>query len=178
MNRREVDLIRRRTRAPVAAQTGIEDNHGLPYQELPGIDRDLAQPLSGGIAYKGWINPFVMRTQGFIVPDQTANEPSIVAMQANFRRTYLLIQNKGPGNLFINFGTACSANGGNCFVFVSGQAYEIIGGGGVFPNGDSALAASFIPRDSIWILSDQPATACVIGEGTWSKTGPHGLSPV
>lgn len=153
--------------------TGVEQSQGDPYAGVmpPQVRAKLQVPGDPGINIKGWSNPYKMTFYGFSVPDQ-ASESSIVALAGNFKRAYLLIQNKGPGNLFVNFGTEAAPDGVNCLQLVSTQVYEIIGGGGVFPDRSSPLISSFIPRDSVYILSDTAGTTCTIGEGIWTATGP------
>lgn len=154
-----------------APGSGIEDSQGDPYARMPQVRRKLQQPGDPGINVRGWINPYKITFYGVNVPDQ-ASQPSIVGLAGNFKRTYLLIQNKGPGNLFVNFGIEASPNGTNCLQLVSTQVYELIGGGGVFPDGNSPLPSSFVMRDTIYVLSDAANTSCVIGEGIWTSTGP------
>lgn len=169
-NRAELDD---RAIQPWAPGSGVEQSQGNPYRHLPAQVRDKLQvPGDPGINTKGWVNPYKITFYGFQVPNQ-ATSPSAVALAGNFRRTYLLIQNKGPGNLFVNFGVEASANGANCLQLVSTQVYELIGGGGVFPNGNSPLPSSFVMRDSIYVLADAANTSCVIGEGIWTNTGPQ-----
>lgn len=166
------ELLQNRATQRWRPQSGVEASQGDPYLGLPGVRAKLQVPGDPGLNIRGWVNPYKVTFYGVNVPDQ-ATDPSIVALAGNFRRTYLLIQNKGPGNLFVNFGLAAAANGVNCLTLVTTQVYELIGGGGVFPDRDSPLPSSFVPRDSIYMLADAAATTAVIAEGIWTSTGPN-----
>ncbi len=172
--RYNIQVIKDRARQRMRPQSGVEQSQGYPYPAIPGAARVLETPADPGLSQKGWSNPYKMSFYGRPVPDQ-ASASSIQALGSNFRRVYLIIQNKGPGNLFVNFGVEASANGLNCLQLVSTQVYEQIGGGGVFPDGNSTLITSFVTRDSIYILSDAANTTCVIGEGVWYPTKPFGI---
>jgi hypothetical protein len=163
------DLVIQRARQRWRPQSAIEQSQGDPYAGLPGVRNRLQIPSDPGIEVKGWRNPYVCTQYGFNVPDQ-ATDVSVRALGGNPKRCYMLVQNKGPGNLFLSFGTEALANGTNCLVLITTQVYEIIGGGGVFPNRDDSLTGAFIPRDSIYILSDAAATTCMILEGMWTDS--------
>lgn len=167
-------LLLKRAVQPWQPQSGIEESQGAPYKFLPGdVTERLQIPGDPGINLKGWVNPYKLTYYGVQVPDQ-ATDVSIVGLAGNFRRSYLSIQNKGPGNLFVNFGVEANFDGTNCLQLVVTQFFEFVGGGGVFPDGNSILATNFVPRDSVYVLSDLPGTTCVIGEGIWTMSGPAG----
>lgn len=171
------DIIKRRATQRMRPQTGIEQAQGLPYRTLPpAVRRTLETPNAGSINIRGWVNPYKLAFYGFPAPDGSSGDSAIQALQANWKRAYLLIQNKGPGNLFVNFGTEPSSTGSNCLQLVPSQVYEQIGGGGVFPDKNSNLASSFVARDGVYILADAPGTSCSIGEGTWTDTIPPGAT--
>lgn len=172
VDRYDTALIKRRATQALAPQSGVEQSQGNPYAILPGVTRKLEVPGDPGINIRGWVSPYKLTFYGIQVPEQGVN-PSVVALAGNFRRCYLIIQNKGPGNLFVNFGVEADTDGLNCLQLVATQVYEQIGGGGVFPDRDSPLASSFVARDSVYVLTDAPLTTCVIGEGVWTSTGPN-----
>ncbi len=77
----------------------------------------------------------------------------------NFKRTYLLIQNLGPGNLFLGVGVDPNAGGGNVLNLVTTQVYEQIGGGFYLPPNPwypqgVAFAQSFVSPEYISLLTD------------------------
>jgi len=84
----------------------------------------------------------------------------IVAQQgvpANELRTYLLIQNKSGGTMFINFGQ-------NPTQFAS---IQIVAGGNIIFEG-GATGGAFSPQDTVNILGSAPGLDGVIGEGLWT----------
>lgn len=166
-------LIKRRATQRWRPQSGVEHSQGSAYPTDLAVQQKLQKPLSIGIDIRGWINPYKTTIYPFNVPNQSTDSP-IMAINANYKRTYLLIQNKGPGNLFVNFGQEPSLNGDNCIALVTTQFYEQIGGGGVFPDGNSPMISAHLSRDSIFILSDAANTRCIITEGVWTNTGPGG----
>lgn len=179
MSSSEFDVIRQRARQRMRPQTGIEQAQGLPYRTLPpSVRQTLETPNEGSINIRGWVNPYKLAFYGFPAPDGSSGAGPVQALAANFKRCYLIIQNKGPGNLFLNFGTEPNTSGSNCLQLVTTQVYEQIGGGGVFPDKNSPLISSFVARDSIFILADAPGTTVTIGEGTWSDTVPPGIMGV
>jgi len=120
--------------------------------EIPGSAADPSQRFTEGrAAYIGW-NPYRTRTSARIAPTAAAGELLI----ANDARAWLLIQNKGPGNVFVNYGVAGDVN--NSILLVPTAAQEFIGGG---PGG------SFVPPESVWILADAANTVVVFGEGSY-----------
>lgn len=170
MSRYPKALITQRALQRYAAGSGVEQSQGDPYKNLPpSVRQKLQIPNDPGINIHGWRNPYKATAYGFPVPDQ-ATASAVRALAGNARRCYLLIQNKGPGNLFLNFGTEPSPNGGNCLSLIATQFYELIGGGGVFPDGNTSLPSSFVPRDDIYVLSDAASTTCTIVEGVWTDT--------
>lgn len=172
----DFDVIRQRARQRMRPQTGIEQAQGLPYRTLPPqVRRTLETPNEGSINIRGWVNPYKLTFYGYPAPDGSSGASAVQVLAANWRRCYLIIQNKGPGNLFVNFGSEPSTTGSNCLQLVSTQVYEQIGGGGVFPDKDSTLVSSFVARDAVYILSDLAGTTVAVGEGTWSDTIPPGM---
>jgi len=134
-----------------AAPTALELAQGSPYPFDDDANAARFYPIDSGLDdYYGWLNPY----KATIYPVTPDNVNSSQALQANFRRTYLLIQNKGPGNLFFNFGQAASAL--ISISLVANQFGEWLGGG---------AGGCFVPRDSIWILTDVAGTTAIIGEG-------------
>lgn len=70
----------------------------------------------------------------------------VVLSDDSVQRRYLLIQNNGPGNLFLNFGEEASASNG--LKIESGKAYE----------------PAIIPEDTIHGYADQANTSVVVVE--------------
>lgn len=107
-------------------------------------------PVDPGLKDAGWTNPYRLSIYPF-TPDTAVSQQ---VLGGNMRRAYLVIQNKGPGNLFVNFGQAADAL--NSITLVPTQQWEIIGG---------QEGGSFIPRDSIYVLTDTLGTTGVMAEG-------------
>lgn len=152
-------------------QTGIEDNQGDPYGgTLPEWSDATRTPLSPGIDTAGYENPF--RTVMYSITGLSTTIPSRV-LTGNLRRTYLIIQNLGPGNMYVGIGTDPNAGGSNVLNLVSTQVYEQIGGGFFlppnpwFPDGVS-IASSFVSPEYISLMVDTAGTNAMILEGTWS----------
>ena len=76
---------------------------------------------------------------------------------ANELRTYLIIQNKSGGTIFVNFGQ-------NPTQFASIQ----IPAGGNFEFLGGATGGAFSPQDTVNILGSAPGLDGVIGEGLWT----------
>lgn len=140
-------------RAPLTLPaTALEESQGSPYAFAPRADRARFLPRDAGLdEWVGWINPYKISPLINVAPDTAV---AMQALPANFRRAYLIVQNKGPGNLFLNFGFAPSAL--NSLTLVSTQVYEIIGGG---------VGGAFVPRDSVWLLTDLAGTTVAVAEG-------------
>ncbi len=107
-------------------------------------------PVDPGLKDTGWVNPYRATVYPF-TPDTLQ---SAQVLGGNFRRAYLVIQNKGPGNLFVNFGQAADAL--NSITLVPSQQWEVSGG---------QDGGSFIMRDSVYVLTDLAGTTGVILEG-------------
>lgn len=130
--------------------TALEFLRGPLYPFHPDAERLSRLPTDPGLSDEGWENPY--RTAVYaITPPAVASQ---LMVQANRRRAYLVIQNKGPGNLFVNFSMAADAVNG--VGLVPGQAWEIIGG---------AEGGAFVPVDSIYMLTDLAGTTAVVVEG-------------
>jgi hypothetical protein len=151
------DLQRRGTQ-PWQARTGVEDNQGPPSMP-PGVLQRLQVPQNPTIEIPSFRNPFRLRLYGPI-PLLTTS-PTIV-LQSNRRRAYLLLQNQGPGNIFVNFGQDASLT--NCLQLVTTQALEQIGGGYVDVNGHS-IPQDFVASDYISVITDTANTNMLAGEG-------------
>lgn len=154
---------RRIATLPYEPRTGIEEAQGPSYQAAPGIDARLQQPLDPGINLPGFENPYTTVT--FNVGALSTTVP-VRALAGNHRRSYLLIQNKGPGNLFVGIGIDPAADGANVLSLVSTQVYEQIGGGGQFPDG-SSYPTAFVSKEYISLLTDLAATTAMIIEGSY-----------
>ncbi len=142
--------------------TGVEESQGDPYYLLPGVTPQFDVPADPGINMRGWLNPF--RQTSYVIAVPTA--APIQAIPGNMRRTYLLIQNLGPGNLFMNFGA--DAINGQTHVLITTQFYEQIGGGSYDYDRNRSVANAHITRDYVSVLSDAAATFAIITEGVWT----------
>lgn len=152
-------------------QTGIEENQGRPYPWAPDIQADVDSPLNPGIDQPGFQNPY--RTIMYSVVGIGTSNP-VQALSTNLSRTYLIIQNLGPGNLFVGIGVTPVAGGANVLNLVDTQVYEQVGGGFFlppnpwFPLGLS-ICSSFVSPEYISLLADTAGTAAMILEGTWNS---------
>lgn len=142
--------------------SGIEESQGDPYYNQPGVTEQLQFPADPGIEYRGWLNPFKSSTYVAVVQDTAV----ITALPGNMRRTYLLLQNLGPGNIWMNFGSDAGVNA--CHFLITGQFYEQIGGGAYNYDTRRSVPNAFVTRDYVSLLADQPDTVVVITEGLWN----------
>lgn len=78
-------------------------------------------------------------------------------LPANPLRTYLIVQNKSGGTIFINFGQNPTAFAS--IEIPAGGNAEFIGG---------ATGGAFSPQDDIYVLGSAAALAGVAGEGLWT----------
>lgn len=149
--------------------SGIEEAQGAPYRDLPEVQADLQRPLDPGIDTPTYVNPY--RTVMYAVSGIDTATP-LRALGGNLKRTYLLIQNQGPGNLFLGLGGDPVVGGTNVMTLVSDQAYEQIGGGIYlppnpwYPEGIS-LASAFVSPEYVSLLTDTLGTTAVIIEGSF-----------
>lgn len=158
------------TRRQYYPQTGIEENQGDPFALIPETSLDTRTPLDPGFDLPSFVNPY--RTVMYSITGLSVSLPSRV-IQGNFKRTYLLIQNLGPGNLFLGVGVDPNAGGANVLNLVQTQVYEQIGGGFYLPPNPwypygVAFAQSFVSPEYISLLSDIAGTAAMILEGTFA----------
>lgn len=142
--------------------SGVDESQGQPYFYLPGVQQQLDMPADPGIDIRGWLNPFTMTSYQVAVPTLAP----IKAIPGNMRRTYLIIQNLGPGNLYVNFGT--DAGVGTSMVLITTQFYEQIGGGSFDYDKNHSVANSFVTRDYVSVLADAANTFCIVTEGLWN----------
>lgn len=150
--------------------SGVEESQGDPYASIPGLANDLQRPLDPGIDTPTYTNPY--RTVMYSVTGIDTATP-LRALGGNPKRTYLLVQNLGPGNMFLGIGVDPVAGGANVLNLITSQIYEQIGGGFFlpanpwFPLGLS-MPFSFCSSDYISLLTDTAGTAAMILEGTYS----------
>lgn len=78
-------------------------------------------------------------------------------LPANPLRTYLIVQNKSGGTIFINFGQNPTAFA-SIEIFAGGN-YELIGG---------ATGGAFSPQDDVFVLGSAAGLDGVAGEGLWT----------
>lgn len=152
-------------------QSGVEEAQGNPYPDnLSGLADALQRPLDPGIDTPTYANPY--RTVMYSITGIDTAVP-LRALQGNSKRTYLLVQNLGPGNLFLGIGVDPTSGGVNVLNLVSTQVYEQVGGGFFlppnpwFPLGVS-MPLSFCSSDYISLLTDTLGTNAMVLEGTYS----------
>lgn len=128
------------------------------WQTLPKFLVDyLKSPLDPGI---GDPSPLYNGVVGSVYP-VTVNLLSLVAAVENIRRAYLIIQNLGPGNLWVQFGSSAAVN--FCLKFVPSQVYE--------PQIAGFKGTNCPIRNSVNLVADLAGTTAIIGEATWVPKG-------
>jgi hypothetical protein len=144
--------------------TGIDQSQGPLY--APDIQRQLDVPQDLGLNVLGFINPYSLT---FYSVDLEVSEP-VQAVPPNQRRVYLILQNQGPGNIWINFGqgvtVATVASNSNGLQLIQTQVYEQIGGGYMNKFGES-ITQCFVSPDYLSATTDQAGTTLLVGEGVW-----------
>jgi hypothetical protein len=85
------------------------------------------------------------------------NTQAVQALIGNQRRSYLIIQNQGPGSIWFNFTNVAVV--GQCLFLPSGAIYEPQATG---PNGTYVP-----PRSSVWMIADLANTVVAVCEGSW-----------
>jgi len=80
-------------------------------------------------------------------------------LPANPLRTYLIIQNKSGGSIFINFGQNPTTFAS--ILIAAGGNAEFIGG---------ATGGAFSPQDDVYILGSAAGLDGVAGEGLWTPS--------
>ena len=160
------------TQEPFPA-TGIEQAQGPAYPD--DIAEALARPQAFSLNVVGWVNPYVFTLYSFPV---ITTAPTRV-VPANLRRAYLIMQNQGPGNVFVNFGqdvnAASVAANSNGLELIQTQFYEQIGGGGLDGYGNSRPGC-FVSPDYVSVITDTAGTSMLIGEGVWRYVTAPGQS--
>ena len=109
--------------------------------------RRILSPGSGAVT--DWINRYTLSLFPF-----TVGTTALRIVPANELRTYLIIQNKSAGTIFVNFGQ-------NPTQFASIQIEA--GGNYIFEGG--AFGGEFIPVDDVYVLGSAAGLDGVVGEG-------------
>jgi len=151
-------------------QSGVEENQGNPYEFAPDLAAFANQPLNPGIDTPGYVNPF--RTVMYSITGIGTSQP-VQALTGNPARTYLIVQNLGPGNLFLGIGVQPIVGGANVLNLIQTQLYEQIGGGFFLPPNPwyplgVSICSSFVSPEYISLLADQAGTSAMILEGSWN----------
>jgi hypothetical protein len=176
-----LDLNRARqlgTQRPTA-RTGIEESQGSPYPL--DIESDLLVPQDYGINTRGYLNPYASTMYTQPVPNGAAAavSASIVA-PANNKRVYFVIQNQGPGNVWICPGTyatvATVASNSNGLQLIQTQLYEQVGGGYYDELEQRSKPFCFVAGDYWTAIADQDQTTVLIYEGVWRPSGQTGYT--
>lgn len=156
-------------------QSGVEEAQGNPYPyNLPDQANELQRPLDPGLDTPSFINPY--KTVMYSITGLSTTLP-LRALTGNPKRTYLLVQNLGPGNLFLGIGGDPAAGGVNVLNLVSTQIYEQVGGGVYLPPNPwyplgVSLSFSYVSPEYISLLADQANTAAMIVEGSFMPPPP------
>lgn len=161
--RQRLAQIQRSVSPRFVPQSGIEEAQGDPVATIPPASRGR-QLLDTPVDYKGWRNPW--KTTMYPIVFDAANVAR-KAVNGNARRAYLLIQNQGPGNVWVNFGQDAGVL--TSIYLVTTQIYELIGGGSADRFGN-AQPNSFVPRDFVSVLTDTAGTTVICCEGVWVYT--------
>ena len=145
--------------------SGVEETQGPLY--APGIQRQLDVPQDLGINVQGYVNPFSLTFYSASLQTDIA----VQAVPPNKRRVYLLLQNQGPGNIWLNFGqgvtiATVSANS-NGLQLIQTQVYEQIGGGYMKMDTGESIPQCFVSPDYISAITDTDGTTLLVGEGIW-----------
>lgn len=160
------------TQAPFPA-TGIEENQGALYPQ--DIAAFLQKPQAMGVNQQGFVNPYSLTLYQFGLSTTQAQR----VIPPNLRRCYLIIQNQGPGNVYLNFGQdvtlATAAANSNGMQLIQTQIYEQIGGGGVDPQGNT-VTECFVSPDYVSAITDTAGTTIMVGEGIWRYVTAAGQS--
>ena len=131
--------------------------HGPGLSELPesfNKERSIhgKRILNPGTHY---VTDFVNRYSLTLFPF-TIGLTALRILPANNLRTYLIIQNKSAGNIFVNFGQ-------NPTLFASVRIDA--GGNYIFEGG--ANGGGFSPHNDVYILGGAAGLDGVVGEGLW-----------
>ena len=129
--------------------------------DLPS-DRKAAgkRVLDPGTHYvTDWINRHTLSLYPFTI-DTTPER----IIPANHLRTYLGIQNKSGGTIFVNFGQ-------NPTQYASVQIPA--GGNYIFEGG--ATGGAFVPQDDVYVLGSVAGLDGVIAEGAWMPQAQENL---
>jgi len=163
----DVEDLKRRSTGGWRPQTGIEAQQGRPYRLKPGLANSLSIPLDPGVNMEGWLNPYSLTQYNAALN----TSQSVLVAPANLRRTYLVLQNQGPGNAFVAFGASATAPtllaNSNCLQLVSTQAYEQVGGGSMDPETSLPKPGLFVSPDYITAITDTSNTTLLVLEGVF-----------
>lgn len=148
-------------------QTGVEASQGNPYPMNRDFADKLQIPLDPGINLAGWLNPYSLSQYSVLL--NTGN--AVQVAPANLRRTYLIMQNQGPGNAFIAFGATAIAPttlaNASCLQLITTQFYEQVGGGYMDPTTGFPKPGLFVSPDYITGITDTAGTTMLIMEGVF-----------
>jgi len=173
--------LKRQGYKPWGPQTGVEEQQGAPYPLQGDLADVLQTPLDPGVNLAGWINPFSLSQ--YQVALSTTQD--VLIAPANLRRSYLILQNQGPGNAFIAFGAGAVAptasQNANCLQLTSTQFYEQVGGGTMNPLSGMPAPGLFVSPDYIRGVTDTANTTVLVLEGVfmlsrWSNIIPANVS--
>jgi hypothetical protein len=159
--------LRSRGKQPWRPQTGIEALQGRPYPLERDLGEALQTPLDPGVNLAGWINPYSLSQYQVAL----STTQSVQVAPPNLRRTYLILQNQGPGNAFIAFGAeavapTATANA-SCLQLITTQFYEQVGGGSMDAGSGLPRPGLFVSPDYIRGITDTSGTTLLVMEGVF-----------
>lgn len=145
--------------------SGVEDNQGAPSMR-PGELAALQVPRDPGLNTLGFNNPYRMAMYG---PIQLSTNVQTSILSANKNRVYLILQNQGPGNVWVGFGQDVTAPtvlaNSNGLQLVATQVLEQIGGGFVVLATGQVIPQAFVTADYIQAITDTAGTTMLAMEG-------------
>jgi hypothetical protein len=161
-----VAALRARARRPWTPQSGIDASQGNPFAGQPSL-ADTMPIGDPGVNLQSWVNPYSFTIYQSLLGTSQATRIA----PPNLRRAYLILQNQGPGNVYLNFGQDATAptltQPSNCMQLITTQFYEQIGGGGYDLNAGVSRPSSFVSPDYVSAITDTAGTTIITGEGVW-----------
>lgn len=154
-----IGALRRQGTRAWFPQTGVEENQGPPSMR-PGELQRLQIPRDPGVQSRGFRNPYALTFYG---PILLFTAIATQVLPGNQHRCYLLLQNQGPGNIWVNFGADAAKV--NSLQLVTTQALEQIGGGFVKLATGESIPNAFVSSDYISAITDTAGTTMLAGEG-------------
>jgi hypothetical protein len=148
-------------------QSEVEQNQELEGEWAPLPGELVAYLRSPNAPQLRGDTPLYNGVVGSCFPLTVGPTQSIVALIENSKRAYVIVQNQGPGNLFVQFGSSAAV--GLSLKFVPQQVYEPqIAGHFDAKTGKGAIVPI---RNSLNLIADAANTLAIVGEATWVAKG-------